>query len=56
MRKAKLSVHIANVKQAIKTYAIEISASSKEDLNPNTIQLLLKKAMGANYDRQSSAY
>ncbi|KAI9099489.1 hypothetical protein DFS34DRAFT_617729 [Phlyctochytrium arcticum] len=56
MRKAKLSVHIAEVKNVIKTFAVEMAASSKEDLRENHITLLLKKAMGANYDRQASQY
>ncbi|KAI8802629.1 hypothetical protein BJ742DRAFT_778000 [Cladochytrium replicatum] len=56
LRKAKLSVHIANVKSVIKSFAVEVSASSKEELNEKDIQLLLKKAMGANYDRQASQY
>ncbi|KND02572.1 uncharacterized protein SPPG_03029 [Spizellomyces punctatus DAOM BR117] len=56
MRKAKLSVHISDVKQVIKTFAIEVAASSKEDLRDNQVTLLLRKAMGANYDRQTSQY
>ncbi|TPX30728.1 hypothetical protein SmJEL517_g05776 [Synchytrium microbalum] len=56
MRKAKLSVHIADVKTVFKSFAVEISASGLEDLREKDVQLLLKKAMGANYDRQSSAY
>ncbi|KAJ3039715.1 hypothetical protein HDV00_011947 [Rhizophlyctis rosea] len=51
MRKAKLSVHIADVKSVIKNFAVEIAAGHKEDLNERDINLLLKKAMGANYDR-----
>ncbi|KAJ3049092.1 hypothetical protein HK097_009882 [Rhizophlyctis rosea] len=51
MRKAKLSVHIADVKSVIKNFAVEIAAGSKEDLREGEINLLLKKAMGANYDR-----
>ncbi|EGF79454.1 hypothetical protein BATDEDRAFT_89530 [Batrachochytrium dendrobatidis JAM81] len=56
MRKAKLSVHIADVKSVIKNFAIEISAQSLDDLKDKDIDLLLKKAMGANYDRQTSQY
>ncbi|KAJ3287657.1 hypothetical protein HK104_008490 [Borealophlyctis nickersoniae] len=50
MRKAKLSVHIADVKSVIKSFAIEISASHKDELKDKDIRLLLQKAMGANYD------
>lgn len=53
MRKAKLSVHIANVKKVIQNFAVEISASSKEDLNEKDVVTLVKKSMGANYDAQS---
>ncbi|KAI8827173.1 uncharacterized protein EV422DRAFT_512917 [Fimicolochytrium jonesii] len=56
MRKAKLSVHIASVKQIVKTFAVEIAASTKEDLRETEIKKLLQKAMGANYDRQTSQY
>ena len=56
MRKAKLSVHIAAVKQVLASFAVEVSAGGLEDLKEDDIQLLLKKAMGANYDRQSSVY
>ncbi|KAJ3213339.1 hypothetical protein HDU67_002969 [Dinochytrium kinnereticum] len=54
MRKAKLSVHIADVKRVLKSFAVEVSASSREDLNEQEIKTLLKKAMGANYDSQAS--
>ncbi|KAI8586584.1 hypothetical protein HDU89_001642 [Geranomyces variabilis] len=52
MRKAKLSVHIAEVKSIIKAIAIEIAASSKEDIRDEEVKKLLRKAMGANYDAQ----
>ncbi|KAJ3108005.1 hypothetical protein HDU97_002585 [Phlyctochytrium planicorne] len=55
MRKAKLSVHIADVKRVLKSFAVEISASSKDDLNESDVKALLKKAMGANYDSQASS-
>ncbi|KAI8903388.1 hypothetical protein EDD86DRAFT_215255 [Gorgonomyces haynaldii] len=56
MRKAKLSVHIADVKKVVSSFAIEVQAVSLDDLKENDVQLLLKKAMGANYDRQASQY
>ena len=64
MRKAKLSVHISNVKAVITSFAVEIAATTKEvrlcltfqDLREKEVTLLLKKAMGANYDRQTSQY
>ncbi|RUP46750.1 hypothetical protein BC936DRAFT_146565 [Jimgerdemannia flammicorona] len=51
MRKAKLSIQIADVKNVIKSYHIEIPANDPEDLDENDVQLKLKKAGGANYDR-----
>jgi len=56
MRKAKMSFHSGQVKQTIRSFAIEIQASEKKDLQAEGVVLLLRKAMGANYDRQSSAY
>lgn len=57
MRRGKLSVHIADVKKVLTSFAVEISATSVEtDLKESSITLLLQKAMGANYDRQTSAY
>jgi hypothetical protein len=35
---------------------LEISAGDKNELKEETVKLALKKAMGANYDRQSSSY
>ena len=56
MRRAKLSVHISAVKSVLKSFAVEISASEKKEINEKDLTLLLKKAMGANYDRQTSNY
>ncbi|KAI8898330.1 hypothetical protein BC833DRAFT_590190 [Globomyces pollinis-pini] len=56
MRRGKLSVHIADVKGVIKSFAVEISASSVDELKEAQVTLLLQKAMGANYDRQASSY
>ncbi|KAJ1502192.1 hypothetical protein HMI54_008882 [Coelomomyces lativittatus] len=56
MRKAKVSVHLADVKKVLSVYAIEVSANNLSDLKEENLILLLKKAMGANYDRQTSDY
>ncbi|KAJ1551575.1 hypothetical protein HK096_007945 [Nowakowskiella sp. JEL0078] len=45
MRKAKLSVHIGEVKKIVKSFAVEIQASALTDLKIDDIHLLLKKAM-----------
>ncbi len=56
MRRAKLSVHLATVKTVVKAFAVEMSASEKTELDESKVMLLLKKAMGANYDRQTTTY
>eukprot|EP00158_Paraphelidium_tribonemae_P000832 Partr_v1_DN23512_c0_g1_i2_m14455 putative Cofilin tropomyosin-type actin-binding protein len=56
MRKAKLSVQMADVKSIVKSYAVEVQCSDKADLQEELIVKLIKKAGGANYDRQTSAY
>ncbi|RUS18046.1 hypothetical protein BC937DRAFT_89195 [Endogone sp. FLAS-F59071] len=54
--KAKLSTQIADVKNVLKSYHIEIPASHVEDLDEADVLIKLKKAGGANYDRQTSQY
>jgi len=50
MRKAKISVHTADVKTALKVYSIEVAAKEKDDLNEGPIVVRLRKAGGASYD------
>ncbi|KAJ3256026.1 hypothetical protein HDU77_003440 [Chytriomyces hyalinus] len=54
MRKAKLSIHIANVKQVLQTFSVEVSATTLDDLKESEMVSLIKKSMGANYDGQGS--
>ncbi|KAI8365595.1 hypothetical protein BD560DRAFT_354540 [Blakeslea trispora] len=56
MRKAKLSIQIADVKNVLRNFHIEVPASHKQDLTENEIMTRLRRAGGANYDRQSSNY
>jgi len=56
LRKARLSVHIIDVKKVIRDFAVELNAESLDELKEDQIILLVKKAMGANYDRQASSY
>ncbi|CAO2653978.1 Nn.00g107110.m01.CDS01 [Neocucurbitaria sp. VM-36] len=56
MRKAKMSFQSGQVKQVIRTYAVEIQTSDKKELEAEAVTLKLRKAMGANYDRQGSSY
>ncbi|KAI8839475.1 hypothetical protein BJ741DRAFT_599435 [Chytriomyces cf. hyalinus JEL632] len=54
MRKAKLSIHIANVKQVLQTFSVEVSATTLDDLTESEMVSLIKKSMGANYDGQGT--
>ncbi|KAF1848686.1 actin depolymerizing protein [Cucurbitaria berberidis CBS 394.84] len=56
MRKAKMSFQSGQVKQVIRTYAVEIQTSDTKELEAEAVTLKLRKAMGANYDRQGSSY
>jgi len=50
MRKAKISVHAADVKNVLRVYSIEVPAREKDDLNEDPIVVRLRKAGGASYD------
>ncbi|KAI9219223.1 hypothetical protein BC828DRAFT_386671 [Blastocladiella britannica] len=56
IRKARASVHLSEVKQTLQVFSVEVSANTVADLREDAIVLKLKKAMGANYDRQASEY
>jgi hypothetical protein len=48
MRKAKMSFQSGQVKQVIRTYAVEIQTSDKKELEAETVTMKLRRAMGAN--------
>ncbi|KAJ7485458.1 ADF-like domain-containing protein [Mycena latifolia] len=50
MRKAKISVHAADVKGTLRVYSIEVAAREKDDLTEDLIVPRLRKAGGASYD------
>jgi len=50
MRKAKISVHSADVKNVLRVFSIEVAAREKDDLNEDPIIIRLRKAGGASYD------
>jgi len=50
MRKAKISVHAADVKNVLRVYSIEVAAREKDDLNEDPIVTRLRMAGGASYD------
>ncbi|THY40166.1 actin depolymerizing protein [Aureobasidium pullulans] len=64
MRRAKMTTQIGQVKQVLRSYAIEIQTDSKTDLKDSEVTMKLRKAMGANSrtmliladDRQASGY
>ncbi|WWC61302.1 uncharacterized protein I303_103883 [Kwoniella dejecticola CBS 10117] len=51
MRRAKVSVHLADVKNVLRAYSIEVSASTPSDLKQDDVVTRLRRAGGANYDR-----
>jgi len=50
LRKAKISVHAADVKSVFRTYSIDVAAREKDDLKEEPIVVRLRKAGGASYD------
>jgi hypothetical protein len=48
MRKAKMSFQSGQVKQVIRTYAVEVQTGDRKDLEAEAVTLKLRKAMGAN--------
>lgn len=48
MRRAKMTTQIGQVKQVLRSYAIEIQTDSKTDLKDSEVTMKLRKAMGAN--------
>ncbi|TFK34455.1 ADF-like domain-containing protein [Crucibulum laeve] len=50
MRKAKISVHTADVKAVLRVFSIEVAAKEKDDVNEGPIVVRLRKAGGASYD------
>jgi len=50
MRRAKISVHTADVKEVLRVHSIEVAAREKDDLNEDPIVTRLRKAGGASYD------
>lgn len=43
-----MSFQSGQVKQVIRTYAVEIQTSDKKDLDADAVTMKLRKAMGAN--------
>ncbi|KAI9032717.1 hypothetical protein CLU79DRAFT_715000 [Phycomyces nitens] len=56
MRKAKLGIQMSDVKNIIRNFHIEVPASHVHDIDEKEVLTRLRRAGGANYDRQSSNY
>jgi len=56
LRKAKVSVHKANVKSVFRDFAVEVQAAEHEDLDEQKLHEIVVKAGGANYMGQSSVH
>lgn len=54
MRKAKVSVHKANVKTVFRDFAVELQAADPDDLEEQKVHNIVVKAGGANYMGQSN--
>lgn len=50
MRKAKISVHSADIKSVLRVFSIEVAARERDDLKEDPIIVRLRKAGGASYD------
>ncbi|KAJ6588762.1 actin depolymerizing protein [Mycena capillaripes] len=50
MRKAKISVHTADVKNVLRVFSIDVAARERDDVNQDPIVVRLRKAGGASYD------
>jgi len=54
MRKAKVSVHKANVKSVFRDFAVELQAAEADDLEESKVIATVVKAGGANYMGQTT--
>merc|ERR1712098_122275 len=49
MKKAKISVHKADVKRVVRDFAVEIHGTERSDFDEETIMRTVRKAGGADY-------
>ena len=52
LKRAKVSVHKASVKEIVRDYAAEIHAENRDELDEELAMAKVKKAGGANYEGQ----
>jgi hypothetical protein len=48
MRKARLGIQSGEVREVIRTYAVEIQTDEKKELEEERVMMLVRRAMGAN--------
>jgi hypothetical protein len=48
MRKARLGIQSGEVREVIRTYAVEIQTDEKKELQEDSVMMLVRRAMGAN--------
>eukprot|EP00178_Gracilaria_changii_P005042 TRINITY_DN18139_c0_g1_i1.p1 TRINITY_DN18139_c0_g1~~TRINITY_DN18139_c0_g1_i1.p1 ORF type:complete len:146 (+),score=40.92 TRINITY_DN18139_c0_g1_i1:3-440(+) len=53
LRKAKVSVHKADIKSVLKEFAVEVQADDMSDLDTEVIGKMITKAMGADYSNEN---
>jgi len=54
LKRAKMSVHKADIKKVLKDYAVELHATNHEDVEEEAIMAKVKKAGGADYSGNKS--
>eukprot|EP01114_Cavostelium_apophysatum_P016869 TRINITY_DN488_c0_g1_i1.p2 TRINITY_DN488_c0_g1~~TRINITY_DN488_c0_g1_i1.p2 ORF type:complete len:168 (-),score=50.60 TRINITY_DN488_c0_g1_i1:132-569(-) len=54
LKRAKMSVHKADIKKILKEYAVEVHATSAEELDEESINQKVRKAGGADYSGNKS--
>jgi len=54
LKRAKMSVHKADIKKILKDYAIEVHATTKDELDEEAVMTKARKAGGADYSGNKS--
>jgi len=54
LKRAKMSVHKADIKKVLKDYAVEMHATTKDELEEEALMTKVKKAGGADYSGNKS--
>jgi len=54
LKRAKMSVHKADIKKVLKDYAVEIHATTKDEVDEESLMTKVRKAGGADYSGNKS--